>query len=210
MKIDIDNAIALLKNKRKCFVSEADFQLELAWLLKDLYPTAQVRCEYVPEFAPSMHIDILVILDGKWIPIELKYKTKGSKLKVDDEVYILKNHGAKDVNCYLYLHDVQRIEKIKSSIGEKFSEGYTIMLTNELAYCKPPQKKDCVYLEFSINEGAVKSGLLDWSENTGEGTKKQCSEPIRLDGAYECHWEDYSLIEESNVGEFKYLMFKIV
>ena len=65
-----------LKEKRTIFVSEADFQLELAWIIKDEYPNAKVRLEYSPAFDLSMHIDILVIIDRKWIPIELKYKTK--------------------------------------------------------------------------------------------------------------------------------------
>ena len=65
-----------LKEKRTIFVSEADFQLELAWIIKDEYPNAKVRLEYCPAFDLSMHIDILVIIDRKWIPIELKYKTK--------------------------------------------------------------------------------------------------------------------------------------
>ena len=31
---------------------------------------------FVPDFNTNLHLDILVILDGKWIPIELKYTTK--------------------------------------------------------------------------------------------------------------------------------------
>ncbi len=209
MIIDIEQAIETLKAKRKCFVSEADFQLELAWILKDMYPSALVRCEYVPEFDYTMHIDILVILDGKWIPIELKYKTKGSELNVDGEKYVLKNHGAKDIGCYLYLYDVQRIETVKACIGDRFSEGYAIMITNELSYCRPSRKKDCVYAEFSIDEGCNKTGILDWAENTGEGTKKGCSEPISLSNEYVCHWNDYSVIEDSSVGVFKSLILTI-
>lgn len=37
---------------------------------------AKVRLEYCPEFDKSMHIDILVIINNKWIPVELKYKTR--------------------------------------------------------------------------------------------------------------------------------------
>ena len=70
----------------------------MAWIIKDEYPNAKVRLEYCPSFNPNMHIDILVIIDNKWVPIELKYKTKGCSKVIDDETFILKNHGAKDVN----------------------------------------------------------------------------------------------------------------
>jgi hypothetical protein len=73
---DINLVMEKLKSKREIFVSEADFQLELAWIIKEQYPDALVRLEYCPYFNPSMHIDILVIIDNQWIPIELKYKTK--------------------------------------------------------------------------------------------------------------------------------------
>ena len=129
--INIDLILHKLKEKRTIFVSEADLQLELAWIIKDEYPHAKVRLEYCPAFDLNMHIDILVILDGKWIPIELKYKTKGCQKIVDGEYYDLKNHSAKDVNCYAYLKDIQRIESIKSNVSS-FQEGYAILLTNEL------------------------------------------------------------------------------
>ena len=48
----------------------------MAWIIKEEYPNAKVRLEYCPSFDLSMHIDILVIIDSKWIHIELKYKTK--------------------------------------------------------------------------------------------------------------------------------------
>ena len=79
-----------------------------------------------------MHIDILVIIDNKWIPIEIKYKTKGCCKNIDNEIYNLKNHGAKDVNCYLYLKDIHRIEIIKENVPD-FAEGYTVFVTNELS-----------------------------------------------------------------------------
>ncbi len=35
-----------LKSKREIFVSEADFQLELAWIIKKQYQDALVRLEF--------------------------------------------------------------------------------------------------------------------------------------------------------------------
>lgn len=207
--IDITEAIRLLQVKRKCFVSEADFQLELAWILKEMYPDALVRCEYTPEFNPDMHIDILVIKDGKWFPIELKYKTRKSRFVCEGETFVLKEHSAKDVNCYLYLKDIERIESVKKHVVDSFGEGYTVMITNDLSYARKPAKDDCIYAAFSLHEGQTKTGTLDWKETAGPGTKRGCEQPIVLEGIYECHWNEYSVVEESGTGRFIYLTNKI-
>lgn len=204
-KFNIKLVMSKLKENRKVFVSEADFQLELAWIIKDIYPNAKVRLEYCPSFDFNMHIDILVIFDNKWIPIELKYKTKGCTKKVDDEIFNLKNHGAKDVNCYLYLKDIQRIEKIKNN-ASNFIEGYTIFITNELSYTRKPIKQNCVYKNFSLENNAIKHGVLDWGKDASAGTKKNCEAPISLKGHYFMDWKIYSKIDGTNTGTFVYLI----
>ena len=206
--IDIKSIMKKLGTKRCLFTSEADFQLELAWIIKDEYPNAKVRLEYCPSFNLDMHIDILVIIENNWIPIELKYKTKGCCKTVDCEVINLKNHSAKDVNCYLYLKDVQRIELIRDNVPS-FYEGYTIFLTNELSYTKNPSKKGCVYEQFSLGDGNVKTGILDWGINASAGTKKNCEDPIVLNGCYPIKWNIYSTIDASNTGTFMYLVNQI-
>lgn len=206
---NIELVISKLRAKRKIFVSEADLQLELAWIIKDEYPSAKVRLEYCPAFDLNMHIDILVMMENKWIPIELKYKTKGCCKTVENDIYNLKNHGAKDVNCYLYLKDIQRIEKISDNVPE-FIEGYTIFVTNELSYAKRPMKYNCVYKEFSLENGIVKSDVLDWGKEASAGTKKNCEEPIKLKHNYVMSWNVYSQIDDTNTGTFIYLINKII
>ncbi len=207
-KFDIELVIDKLKTKRKLFVSEADFQLEIAWVIKEIYQNAKVRLEYTPSFNPDMHIDILVMLDNKWIPIELKYKTKGCTYNFDGDFYQLKNHSAKDVNCYLYLKDIQRIETIKQNINN-FQEGYTIFITNQINYSEPPKKINCVYKDFSLENGIEKKGTLDWSPEASEGTKKNCEEPIVLKQKYTISWKEFSKLDDSNTGTFIYLVNKI-
>ena len=207
-QFNIDLIMSKLKEKRKIFVSEADFQLEIAWIIKEIYPNAKVRLEYCPSFDFNMHIDILVVIDNKWIPIELKYKTKGCKKNIDNEIFNLKNHGAKDVNCYLYLKDIQRIEKIRDNVSE-FIEGYTIFITNELSYTRKTLKQECVYKQFSLENNIIKNGVLNWSEQASNGTKKNCEKPICLKGKYIINWNNYSKIDDTNTGTFVYLINKI-
>lgn len=92
---NIIKAIDSIKEKRKVFHSEADFQFALAWEIKRLYLEVDVRLEYAYKVEDKIyHIDILVMIEGKFIPIELKYKTLKKSLIVDDEEFTLRNHGA--------------------------------------------------------------------------------------------------------------------
>ena len=158
--LDIDKIMYQLSRWRPIFHSEADFQFSLAWMIKEQYPNCDIRLEFVPEFNPNLHLDILVILDGKWIPIELKYTTRKCIKTINDEVYVLKEQGAKDQGCYNYLKDIMRIEEFRDK-SDKFIEGYTIKITSEISYLKPPTKVNCTYAEFSIEEGSIKTGCMN-------------------------------------------------
>ena len=202
MSIDMEKIIKTLQGKRQIFCSEADFQLEMAWVIKEMYHDAEVRLEYVPTFNDKMHIDILVFISNKWIPIELKYKTKNSKKgaledKKTQEVFNLKNQGAKDINCYLYLKDIMRIESIKQEVKNNFEEGYAVFLTNDKTYLESPQNNDCVYKEFSLQHGITKHGELKWAEHAGDWTKKGgIEDSITLKGSYKMEWNEFSKVDE--------------
>lgn len=208
MKFDILEVIEHVKLKRKIFVSEADMQFEFAWAIKELYQNAIIRLEYCPEFNRSMYIDILVIIDNHWIPIELKYKTKGCIKVVDNECFYLKNQGAKDISCYLYLKDIQRIETIKDNV-ENYNKGYAIFLTNELSYTRSPRNKNVYYEQFSLAENTIKTGILDWHENTSSGTKKGIENSISLKNSYNIKWHEFSKLDDTNSGTFKILVNEI-
>lgn len=217
MSIDMEKIIEKLQGKRQIFCSEADFQLEMAWVIKEMYRDAKVRLEYVLTFNDKkMHIDILVFINNEWIPIELKYKTKKSKKEkmtdqITQEVFNLKNQGAKDIGCYLYLKDIMRIESIKQEVKNNFEEGYAVFLTNDETYLNPPQNNDCVYKDFSLEHGITKHGELKWAEHTGAGTKKGIEDPIILKGIYKMEWNEFSKVnEERSDGTFYYLVTKII
>ena len=208
-EFNIEAIMNTLKNKRKIFVSEADFQLELAWVIKEHYPDAKVRLEYTPQFNPDMLIDILVFFKDKWIPIELKYKTKGCTYNLNGDYYQLKNHSAKDVNCYLYLKDIQRIESIKKNVNN-FLEGYAVFITNQINYSEAPVKTNCVYRAFSLENGIEKTGTLDWAPEASKGTKKNCEKPIILNNTYRMEWKEFSKLDETDTGKFIYLVNTII
>ena len=103
--MDLQFPLSRLKNKRKVFHSEADFQFALAWELQLQYPDASVRLEYPPPNDPTKYVDILLRLGDDVYPIELKYKTKLFSAVVGGEPYYLKNHGAQDIGKHDFVKE---------------------------------------------------------------------------------------------------------
>lgn len=78
-----------------------------------------------------------------------------------------------------------------------------------MSYLKPPIKTNCTYAEFSINDDSIKTGCMNWSDNTGKGTMRGMEAPIVLTGIYPIHWKEYSKVDDTNSGTFMYLINKI-
>lgn len=214
--IDMEKILKELSKDRPIFVSEEDMQLELAWKIKNMYPNAQIRLEYSPNLKKYKldtytRIDILVIINDKWIPIELKYKKKEFKTIVNNEYFYLRNDGAQDQGRYNYLKDIERIEKISECVPE-FLEGYTLLITNDLSYKNAPTKVDGFARNFYLV--GDKQGIIDWATNkegkeASPGTKKGYENPIHLKAKYTMNWEKYTDIDDTKAGKFVYLLNKI-
>lgn len=224
-----------LSQQRPIFHSEADFQFSLAWKIKEhLKDGDEVRLEHPfpkteGERKRNQYIDIVVLLNGKKIPIEVKYKTTclGNQsstcaVKIGDEEFTLKNQSAHDVGMYDSLHDIERIEELQSKHSERgFTEGYTIWLTNDSVYWRDTHK-DANHDEFRIYDGITiptdksqGSNLLQWKAGTSKGAKAGREAPIKLIGSYQIKWFDYSNLAdiydtaESNNTKFKYAITSI-
>ena len=144
-----------------------------------------------------MQIDILVVVNGKWIPIELKYKTKKALIECDNEIFNLKSHNANDLSSYSYLKDIERIEKIKVNI-ENFEKGYTIFITNDSSYKKVRTRDSINYLDFSLEDGVIKKGILNWKELKGAAKYNEYKNPNLLKNKYEIRWKEYSKVANEN------------
>ena len=157
----IRDILKSLSVTRPVFHSEADFQFSLSWKIKELFPEADIRLEIPFGKKKKEYLDILVKLKDEVIPIELKYKTKKTKLIHDNEYFYLKNHGAYNVNRYAILKDVERIERFIEE--NNCSQGYSIILSNDSTYWNL-NDKDTLDKEFSIQEGKLITGKLQWTE----------------------------------------------
>jgi hypothetical protein len=206
--MDIKSIMNALAKRRTIFVSEADFQFALAWEIKNQYPEAEIRLEYCPvEVDSSIHIDIIVKLDTNLYPIELKYLTAGLDVVVNRERFFLKNQGAQDIRRYDFIEDISRIEKLAGSLSS-YKTGYAILLSNDPNYWNAPRQNTCD-ADFRINEGAIRTGTLKWAPHTGVGTKKGRENSFNIIGVYSMNWANYSQINESRSGVFRYVCVEV-
>ncbi len=209
-EFDLDAVMGALASKGRIFNSEASFQFELAWKIKEMYPTIDVRLEEVFSSNPDMHFDIVLHSGDFIVPIELKYCTKKY---VDPERGIyLKNHGAEDIRRYDFIKDIMRIESLRTNVdgtpNRSFCRGFAVFLTNSPSYWKKPRStsENTCDQDFRINEGRQEIGgdQLKWKDGTKQGTMKGRESPLTTD-KYGISWKDYL----KNPVKFRYLSIEV-
>ena len=198
-----------LSERRPVFHLEADFQLALAWYLHEIIPNSQVRLEFKPFQGEKMYLDIW--LQNLSIAIELKYSTRGLKVKHEGEVFTLLNQSAQDTRRYDFISDISRLERLVDGF-ELAKTGFAVLLTNDPSYWEPPRQGWEITSDaaFRIHEGKDIEGEMKWSARASEGITKGRKDPIRLKGCYNLRWRDYSnLNEEEKYGKFRYLAVEV-
>jgi len=209
MLVDVELALQSLSKKRAIFHSESDLQHALAWELHSIYPNCSVRLEKRMNILEEpTYVDLLIILNDQKTAIELKYKTRELFAVVDNEVYWLKGQSAQDQGRYDFLKDVQRLEDITSRY--KGTTGYAIILTNDSAYWKQPLSSNTVDASFRIHEGREIVGQLSWGTNASDSTKNNREKDIRLRNTYTAVWSGYSVLNEEEVKDGKYINFRLL
>lgn len=124
------------KMNRYNFISEYDLQFIMGVAIKKLYKNATVAMEYCYSTQNNnrQYIDIFVIMDNKYYPIELKYKHKGcNNLKITDNLdYNLTNQSCTTEHRQKYCKDIERILNLRNLKIHNFDfeKGYAILLTN--------------------------------------------------------------------------------
>ncbi len=200
--------MARLAMVRPVFHSEADFQHEFAWMIRELRPAAKIRLELPVPGLPDGRLDIRAQTNEQALAVELKYCT-GGRLRLEDrcEKFVLRDHSAHDTRRYDFLKDVRRLESVVSASGA--SSGVAILLSNEPIYWGQPRRPDTQDAEFRIHEGRVVEGDLGWTGKPAEGTNRRRKERIRILGRYTCKWSDYSKIGDGRFGQFRYLSIEV-
>ena len=206
--IDIARLLTRLAIKRPIFHSEADFQHGLAWEIHQELPACSIRLEFKPPYLDDrLYLDIWTPNEEATLAVELKYKTRGLRIKVAGETFDLLNQSAQDVGRYDFCKDIQRLEQIVSKRSNV--TGYAILLTNDSAYWSQPRSDRTVDASFRIHQGRILTGDLRWGANASRGTMRSREEPISIKGVYELDWKDYSEPSKGSYGKFKYLLVKV-
>ena len=192
-----------LSRSRPVFHSEADLQHSIESLIQETMPDYPVRLMHqLPHEDRSMYLDVWLPADG--IAIQLRHATQKLELDWDDVSFELKAHGAQDLTRYDLLRDIQRLEHALAR-SDMCKTGLAILLTNDLLYWKSPHRAGTIDAAFRIHEGRELTGELAWAAHAGAGTTRSREAPIRLEGSYTMHWQDYSNFAGEKYGEFRYL-----
>ena len=216
-RIDIHKILSHLKDRRPVFHSEADFQFEFAWQIKQEqeYANYQIRLEYPVRLkyfgktekqqkGKNEYIDIVVITDkNEWIPIELKYKTKKHQFdfsthKPEIEDVELTDQSATNHGRYWFWNDVSRIETLieEGYRNKNWVEGYAIILTNDKNYWDK-DGAGTSWKNFTLKKMPEKDEKkqLNWeSTKRMRNYDKLCEDkpPLVIQHEYALEWQPYS------------------
>ena len=207
--IDVVEVMNALTAFRPVFHSEADFQHAFAWQMHQSMPDSSIRLERpVSGGKKTWHLDLLVKDGDSLLAIELKFKTRAFKAIIGDETFNLLGHGAQDIGRYDFIKDIVRLEHITQNLTR--CAGVAILLTNDSSYWKPRAGHGTVDEAFRLNdERRILGGTMKWKAHTGAGTMKNRESALQLRNAYNLEWRDFSQIEKTGHGKFRYLLIQV-
>lgn len=225
--VEILNKLKGSEDKFKPYLSEAQFQFELAWELQknqENYGIEKILLEYTAcakqetdeKRKKRFESDIIVLFKDKtYIAIELKYKTSEAKI---NDISLVQQAGQPGTK-YDYLWDIHRIELLmKKQEGYEYYindytcvGGYAIFLTNDASYYNDVKDESTTAYHFRLCNGRKPKGELTWNVNPGEQKDWMKSrEKFTLLGEYEMQWEVYYTYRPKNKEKyFKYLVTEI-
>lgn len=198
--MNIANILIELSKRRPLFHNEKDFQFEFALLLQQLGYKIRLETYVGKENGKRKYIDLVAINEEtqECYLFEFKYKTISKEVTINNEMYDLFNHGARDLGSYAFLKDVERIEKLvdKTIFGYKVKEGYAIFLTNDFGYLKGFKQNSLSY-NYGLEEGkSFKANntvkFLIPNEIEKKDTWVSYLNEITLKNEYKINWKDYS------------------
>lgn len=188
----INNAIEKLRDKGIIFLSETDFQFNLAWEIKNILGS---DCENIILEYPyknldnkTIYIDIVVTKKTEVSFIELKYKTKKSKISRSGIYFELKTQGAQDLGRFYLIADIERMENINNPYPDKKMTNYCIFMTNDNSYKSSCHNAICK--DFNFNS-EIKSGEKFMMLSEGKKTEKTYKASIS--NTYKVDFKDYLL-----------------
>jgi hypothetical protein len=191
---------AFLRSNEKLFFNERDLQMHLAtWLRKsennydnvdiEYYVPCQALNNYVWE--TELRLDIVVKKDGKYCPVELKYKTKKVERQISrfdeflsEKIIVMKEQGAQNLGMYDFWKDVRRIELVRNRF-KSVCGGLAVFLTNDVFYTKGSKPSSNNHL-FSMIGNVPHSTKKHWSNPNSTCAKTHPN--FEAEKAYDIEW----------------------
>lgn len=208
-KLNMTQVIDQLKEKRSVFHSEADFQFALAWQIKKIYQDqVDIHLEVPLSTDKKDRLDILVKMGNKNIPIELKYFH--SELTFNEYRLSKQNDTWRSQRV---LKDLERAENYaykNNSSGDQ--EGYALLICNEEKYWTP-KKDNLTYYHFRLEDGRTlkENETLEWITDNDFASEKalKYGDHLTFRNDYLIEWKEYSKLDNSKKGQFKYLLLEV-
>lgn len=191
---------AFLESNNELLFNERDFQMHLAtWLRNsancyddvdvEYFVPWQVLDEYI--WKSELRLDIVVKKDGKYCPIELKYKTKKLERQItrfdevlSEDIVVMKNQGAQDLGMYDFWKDVRRVELVCKRF-KRVNGGLAVFVTNDKLYTKESKESSNNYL-FNMNAGKAHSKQKRWANP--ESTCAKTHPDFEVEREYAIEW----------------------
>lgn len=195
MKLDIQEILESLAEKRPVFHSETDFRRALARQIHEMHPNLHPHLKYQLERPTGKACDIVLLRDGKVVmAIELRYFGENINCEIDGKIFNSGKRDAQNENSYKSFEDVKRMESFLKN--NPSATAVVIVLTNNRVYWSGTRDKTVNYAHFTLKDGRSVSGHLDWVKKP-----KEKMPAIYLHGNYTLKWEEYSKV----AGRFRYL-----
>jgi hypothetical protein len=203
---------SILLERNTAFLKEQDIQIYLAMKLIESEIFDKVFVEYrvpinlINDYpwgnTNKIDIDILLEKEGRFMPVEIKYKTKSTiierRLLGTNTRIELANHVAHTNSCYDIWKDVKRNELLASTF-DSVNNGVVIFITNDEKYIHGPNNRSSYYNFSFRNTSEINE--VRWGPNVN--ASKLISHPnYVLDITYNINWVNMNI----NECEFKLLI----
>ena len=143
--LKLKKIIQSLANDGKIFSNEKQFQIELAWAILHQLPDCEVYLESMIRPGIKEYTDIVVGLDGKYYPIELKNRLADRAIvyTIGEDSYYTNKQGATDEGTLYFVKDIERLERLKTEVfqGKTFGQGYAIIISNNPLFWKDDEEQ---------------------------------------------------------------------
>jgi hypothetical protein len=192
-------------NRTIYFTREQEIQIFLSHIFESsgLFDSVHVEQHIPSGMIPNypwtdtynIYIDIVLHKDGRYYPIEIKFKTKCQEVPIQlfglHQMIQLGHHGAQNIGCYDFWKDVKRLELYESSF-QNVEQGIMLFVTNDETYLQAPLNMNAGYAQYSIHaeKTVTQHETLDWNRALSISRNRP---PIQLNKSYHLEWTQMQL-----------------